>query len=80
MNIDLLVTMLDPRGRETSSQVPLLIKALYSSSIATHQFGLISAAQIDVGIGDGGIEVVMAARMRGSRGIRKPALARVTIR
>jgi hypothetical protein len=36
-------------------------------------------AWTEVGIGDGGITVVVVVRTRGSRGIRNPALARVTI-
>jgi hypothetical protein len=53
---------------------PIAQQAPYSSSMATLQFGLASAARTEVEIGDDGIEVVVAVRMRGSRGIRKPAL------
>jgi hypothetical protein len=39
----------------------------------------VSAARIEVEIGDGGVAVVVVVRARGARGIWNPALTRVTI-
>jgi hypothetical protein len=68
----------EPQGQKTSSHVPLLIRVSFSS-MAAHLFGLASTVRTVVGIEDDIIEVVVAARMSGSQGIRKPAWAHVTI-
>jgi hypothetical protein len=47
LNIHLSVTTLPPQGRETKSQVPLVMRAVYSSSIATRQWWSTRAAQTD---------------------------------
>jgi hypothetical protein len=73
--IHLLVTTFESRGRKTSSQVLLLMRALYSSSIAARQFGSASAARTEDGIGDG----VEAVKVNGFVAIRKPSLALMTI-
>jgi hypothetical protein len=66
VNIHLPVTMLEPRGRGTSSYASLLIRASYSS-IASHN------------IGDVVVEEAIVVRTSGSGGILKLALVRVTI-
>jgi hypothetical protein len=58
------------------NQVPLLIRAPYSSSIAVRQWGSASAAQAEEGVG----EEVTAERTRRSGTTRKPVLPRVIIR
>jgi hypothetical protein len=55
----------------TSSQVLLLMRALYSSSIAARQLGSASAARTEDGIGDG----IEAVKVNGFVAIRKPSLA-----
>jgi hypothetical protein len=59
----LSVMMLEPRGWGTSSHVPLLIRAPYSSSIATRQFGLTRATWTEVGVAKGGDEEAVATRV-----------------
>jgi hypothetical protein len=75
VKIHLSVTTFESRGRKTSSQVPLLMRAPYSSSIAARQLGSASAARTEDGIGDD-VEVV---KVNGFVAIRKPSLALVTI-
>jgi hypothetical protein len=76
----LLVTTLEPWGRGTSSQVPLLIRASYSSSVAARQWGSASAARAEEGIGDGVNKGVAVARTRRLGTTLKPVLPRVIIR
>jgi hypothetical protein len=75
VKIHLPVMTFESRGQKTSSQVPLLMRAPYSSSIAARQLGLASVARTEDGIGDG----VEAVKVNGFVAIRKPSLALVTI-
>jgi hypothetical protein len=69
------VTTFESRGQETSSQVLLLMRASYSSSIAARQLGSASATRTEDGIEDG----VEAVKVNDFVAIRKPSLALVTI-
>jgi hypothetical protein len=73
------VTTLEPYGQGTSSQIPLLIRAPYSSSIAARQWGSTSAARAEEGIGDGVGEEVTTVRTRQPGTTLKPVLPRVII-
>jgi hypothetical protein len=75
VKIHLPVTTFESRGRKTSYQVPLLMRAPYSSSIAARQLGSVSAARTEDGIRDG----VEAVKVNDFVAIRKPSLALVTI-
>jgi hypothetical protein len=57
MNIYLPVTTLEPWGQGISFQVPLLIRAPYSTSIAARQFESVSATWTKVRMADCVIEV-----------------------
>jgi hypothetical protein len=63
----------------SGNQLPLLIRAPYSSSIAAHQWGSTSAAQAEEGIGDGVGEEIATVRTRRSGTTLKPDLSRVII-
>jgi hypothetical protein len=75
MKIHLPITTLEPRGRGTSSHVPLLIRAPYSSSIATHQFKSARVAWTEVGMEGVGVEEAMVMRVTWSQGSQNPSLA-----
>jgi hypothetical protein len=64
----------------TNSQIPLLIRALYSSSIAARQWGSGSAARAEEGIREGVGEEVAAMRTRRSATTLKPVLPCVIMR
>jgi hypothetical protein len=75
VKIYLSVTALESQGRGTSSHDPLLIRAMYSSSIAMCQFESMRATQTEVGRAEGGVEEAMVMRVSQSRGSRKLSTA-----
>jgi hypothetical protein len=78
LKIYLPVMTLEPIGRGTSSQVLLVIRASYSSSMARRQGGLVRATRTEVGTRERVYDEV-ADSERLSAGIRKPRFTRVVI-
>jgi hypothetical protein len=71
-------TTLEPTGRGTSSQILLVIKASYSSSMARRQDGSVRVGQMEVDTGESGDDEV-ADSVSLSTSIRKPRFTRVVI-
>jgi hypothetical protein len=78
LKIHLPVTTLEPTGRGTSSQVLLVIRASYSSSMAWRQDGSVRAARTEVGTGER-VDYEVDDSESLSVGIRKPCFTRVVI-
>jgi hypothetical protein len=76
LKIHLSVTMLEPTGRGTRSQVLLAIRATNSSSMVRRQFGSTRAARTEEGTGDK-VDAEVTDRVSLSAGSRKPRFARV---
>jgi hypothetical protein len=79
LKIYLSVTTLEPTRRGMRSQVLLMIKPSYSSSMARRQDGSTRAARTEVGTEESGDDEV-ADNVSLSTGNWKPRFARVVIR
>jgi hypothetical protein len=78
LKIHLPVKTLEPTGRGIKSQVLLLIKLSYSSSLGWRQDGSARVARTEVGTGENGDDEV-ADNVSLSAGSQKPRFVRVVI-